>query len=189
MQASGQKNAQETKDPKFITMTETPVKKLILKLAIPTMVSMMITSVYNMADTFFVGQISTGSAEATSATAAVGLAFPLMAIIQAFGFMFGQGSGNFISRALGSQKTDEAERMAATGFFMALIADTLLMTLGLLFLHPLVILLGSTETTFYVLSVYFGAAGVKKSRHAVPAALCADAAGFLAAAWAVRLFF
>ena len=153
MQASGQKNAQETKDPKFITMTETPVKKLILKLAIPTMVSMMITSVYNMADTFFVGQISTGSAEATSATAAVGLAFPLMAIIQAFGFMFGQGSGNFISRALGSQKTDEAERMAATGFFMALIAGTLLMTLGLLFLHPLVILLGSTETTLpYALS-------------------------------------
>ena len=51
------------------------------------------------------------------------------------------------------------------------------------------VMLGSTETTFYVLSVYFGAAGVKKSRHAVPAALCADLAGFLAAAWTVRLFF
>ena len=131
---------------KLIAMTTEPVEKLIVKLAVPTMVSMMITSIYNMADTFFVGQISAGGAEATSATAAVGVAFPLMAIIQAFGFMFGHGSGNFISRALGSQKTDEAERMAATGFFLALLAGTLLMAVGLIFLHPLVRLLGSTDT-------------------------------------------
>jgi uncharacterized protein YqgC (DUF456 family) len=115
---------------KLIAMTTEPVEKLIVKLAVPTMVSMMITSIYNMADTFFVGQISAGGAEATSATAAVGVAFPLMAIIQAFGFMFGHGSGNFISRALGSQKTDEAERMAATGFFLALLAGTLLYDFG-----------------------------------------------------------
>lgn len=51
------------------------------------------------------------------------------------------------------------------------------------------VMLGSTETTFYVLAVYFGAAGIKKSRHALPAALCADAAGFLAAAWWVKVFF
>lgn len=138
--------SQEKQAQKFKTMTTEPVRKLIIRLAIPTIISMMITSVYNMADTFFVGQISGGSAEATSATAAVGVAFPLMAIIQAFGFMFGHGSGNFISRALGSQKTEEAERMAATGFFLALIAGTLLMAVGLTFLHPLVRLLGSTDT-------------------------------------------
>lgn len=129
---------------KFATMTTTPVKKLIIKLAIPTMISMMISSIYNMADTFFVGQIS-GEA-ATSATAAVGVSFPLMAIIQAFGFMFGQGSGNFISRALGSQKTEEAEKMAATSFFSALIAGLCLSVAGILFLEPLVRLLGSTDT-------------------------------------------
>ncbi|MBR1584521.1 MAG: MATE family efflux transporter [Clostridia bacterium] len=127
-------------------MTTAPVEKLILKLAVPTMVSMMITSIYNMADTFFVGQIAAGGAEATSATAAVGVAFPLMAIIQAFGFMFGHGSGNFISRALGRKDTAEAEKMASTGFFMALLCGIGLMALGLLFLHPLVKLLGSTET-------------------------------------------
>ena len=138
--------SQDKQNQKFVTMTTEPVKQLIIRLAIPTMISMMITSVYNMADTFFVGQISGGSAEATSATAAVGVAFPLMAVIQAFGFMFGHGSGNFISRALGSQKTDEAERMAATGFFMALICGGLLMALGLIFLEPLVRLLGSTDT-------------------------------------------
>lgn len=137
---------QDKQTQKFMTMTQTPVKKLILKLAVPTMASMMITSIYNMADTFFVGQINDGSAAATSATAAVGVAFPLMAVIQAFGFMFGHGSGNFISRALGSQKAEEAEKMAATGFFFALIAGFALMALGLLFLEPLARLLGSTDT-------------------------------------------
>ena len=135
---------QEKRAQKLITMTQTPVKKLIMKLAIPTMVSMMITSIYNMADTLFVGQITGG--EATSATAAVGVAFPLMAIIQAFGFMFGHGSGNYISRALGKQELGNAEKMAATGFFMALIAGLLLSALGLIFLEPLALLLGSTET-------------------------------------------
>ena len=140
---------QQTNDKqarKFITMTETPVKKLILKLAVPTIISMMISSIYNMADTFFVGQLANGSAGATSATAAVGIAFPLMSIIQAFGFMFGHGSGNFISRALGSQKTEEAEKMAATGFFMSILAGLCISLLGLSFLKPLVLLLGSTET-------------------------------------------
>ena len=141
-----QQQAPEKQEQKFITMTQTPVKKLILKLAVPTMASMMITSIYNMADTFFVGQINDGSAAATSATAAVGVAFPLMAVIQAFGFMFGHGSGNFISRALGSQKAEEAEKMAATGFFFALIAGFLLMAAGLIFLEPLARLLGSTDT-------------------------------------------
>ena len=138
--------SQDRQRQKLRQMTNAPVKSLIIKLAIPTMISMMITSIYNMADTFFVGQISGGSEAATSATAAVGVAFPLMAVIQAIGFMFGHGSGNFISRALGSQKTEEAERMAATGFFSALLGGLLLGAAGLLFLKPLVRLLGSTET-------------------------------------------
>ncbi|MBR6809071.1 MAG: MATE family efflux transporter, partial [Clostridia bacterium] len=113
---------QTAQSKKYQMMTETPIRKLILRLALPAIVSMMISSIYNMADTYFVGQLNEGSAAATSATAAVGIAFPLMSIIQAVGFMFGHGSGNFISRALGSQKTEEAERMAATGFFSALFA-------------------------------------------------------------------
>lgn len=135
-------------------MTTQPVEKLIVKLAVPTMISMMITSIYNMADTFFVGQIASGGAEATSATAAVGVAYPLMAVIQAFGFMFGHGSGNFISRALGRQDTSEAERMAATGFFMALLAGLCLGALGLALLTPLVRLLGSTDTILPYATAY-----------------------------------
>ena len=85
-------NAEE----KRIYMIETPVKKLVCTLAGPTILSMLITSFYNMADTFFVGKIN------TQATAAVGVVFSIMAIIQAIGFFFGHGSGNYISRKLGA---------------------------------------------------------------------------------------
>ncbi len=121
-------------------MLETPVRKLVCTLAGPTILSMLITSFYNMVDTFFVGKIN------TQATGAVGIVFSVMAIIQAVGFFFGHGSGNYISRKLGAKEIEEAEKMAATGFFSALIAGFILMALGLLFLEPLAYLLGSTET-------------------------------------------
>lgn len=85
---------------------------------------MLITSFYNMADTFFVGRID------TQATGAVGIVFSVMAIIQAVGFFFGHGSGNFISRKLGAKETEEAEKMAAVGFFTAFIAGIVLMVLS-----------------------------------------------------------
>ena len=98
----------------FRKMTETPIPKLILSLAAPTILSMLITSIYNLADTFFVGQIS------TSASGAVGVVSSLMAIIQALGFMLGHGAGSIISRSLGSQNTQAANRFASTSFFTAL---------------------------------------------------------------------
>ena len=93
-------------DAKYIQMTQTPVESLICRLAVPTIISNLITTFYNMADTFFIGKIS------TSASGAVGIAFAVMAAIQAVGFFFGQGSGNNISRLLGRQETDKAERLA-----------------------------------------------------------------------------
>ena len=96
---------------KYNMMTQMKVEPLILKMALPTIVSMLITSIYNMADSYFVGKIS------TSATAAVGVVYPLMNIIQAVGFFFGHGSGNFISRKLGAKEIGQAEQMASTGFF------------------------------------------------------------------------
>lgn len=127
---------------KFDYMTKTPVQTLVLKLADPTILSMLISSLYNMADTFFVGQIG------TSATAAVGIVFSLMAIIQAIGFFFGHGSGNFISMAMGSQDSQSAEKMAAVGFFSCFAFSAILGALGLLFIDPLVWFLGATETIF-----------------------------------------
>ena len=124
----------------FEKMTQTPVPKLILGLAAPTILSMLITSIYNLADTFFVGQIS------TSASGAVGIVSSLMAILQALGFMLGHGSGSIISRSLGSQNTDAATRFASTSFFTALVFGGIITAAGLLTLPDFMMLLGSTET-------------------------------------------
>lgn len=126
---------------KFERMTTQPVERLILRLAVPTIISMLVTSFYNMADTYFVGQLN------TSATAAVGVVFPVMAIIQAFGFFFGHGSGNFVSRALGRQELGPARQMVSTGFFSALIAGTAIMLLGLCIPGQLCRWLGATPTS------------------------------------------
>ena len=131
----------DANEEKFLRMTTQPVGGLVCRLAVPCIVSMMITALYNLADTFFVGRM-----HSNSATGAIGVAFSLMAIIQAVGFFFGHGSGNFISRELGGHRRDQAEEMAATGFLLSFAGGCLLTLLGLLFLEPLVRLLGSTET-------------------------------------------
>lgn len=121
-------------------MTETPVAKLILSLGIPTTVSMLITNIYNMADSYFVSQVSLSAGGATS------IVFGIMSILQAFGFMFGHGAGSNISRMLGSKHIEKASRYASTGFFWSLLFGLLIMTGGLIFLEPLMRLLGSTDT-------------------------------------------
>ena len=126
---------------KYIQMTTTPVGRLIGRLAVPTVITMLITSIYNMADTYFVGLLDN-----TSATGAVGVVFSFMAIIQACGFLFGQGSGNYISRALGQQRREDAAHMASFGFFASVLTGCAITVLGLIFLDPLARLLGSTDT-------------------------------------------
>ena len=133
-------SAEDRTAQQFRKMTETPIPKLILSLAAPTILSMLITSIYNLADTFFVGQIS------TSASGAVGVVSSLMSIIQALGFMLGHGAGSIISRSLGSQNTKAATRFASTSFFTALTFGLILAAVGLTTLPHFMMLLGSTET-------------------------------------------
>jgi putative MATE family efflux protein len=131
-------------------MTEAPVERLVCSLAVPSVTIMLISALYNMADTYFVGSLG------TSAVAAVGIIFPLMAIIQALGFFFGHGSGNYISRRLGAQDLEAAAKMATTGFFSALIGGSLLAVLGLVFLEPLCRVLGATPTILPYARQYMG---------------------------------
>ena len=121
-------------------MTETPVSKLIISLGIPTTISMLVTSLYNMADTYFVGELG------ESQQAATGILFTLQAIIQAVAFMLGQGSGTMVSKALADKNKKEASEYVSTAFFTALAAGTVLMILGLIFINPFMRILGSTET-------------------------------------------
>ena len=127
-------------EAKYIQMTETPMPKLVTSMALPAMASTLITTVYNMADTFFVSQIG------TSASAAVGVVFAVMSLIQALGGGFGMGAGSIISRKLGEKKDDEASLYASCAFFGALSFGAAILIIGLVFLEPLMRLLGATDT-------------------------------------------
>lgn len=122
-------------------LTQAPVSRVILTMAVPTIVSMLVTCFYVIVDTYFVGQLNTQS------TAAVGIVFPLMSLIQAIGSFFGHGSGAYMSRELGARRTDNASSMATTGLVYALLTGILIAILALFFLRPLSLLLGSTATS------------------------------------------
>ena len=121
-------------------MLHTPIPKLIVSLSIPTLASQLISVFYNTADTYFVSKLS------TSASAAVGVVFSLMSIIQAFGFGIGMGCGSIISRSLGNRDNERADRTASSAFFFAAAVGLLICITGLCTLRPLMRLLGSTET-------------------------------------------
>lgn len=127
-------------DQHYIKMTETPVSRLILNLGIPTTISMLITNIYNMADTYFVGTLG------ESAQAATGILFTVQAIMQGIAFMLGHGGGTFIARALADKNTEDATKYISSAFCIGGIIGLIITTLGLSFLTPLVRFLGSTET-------------------------------------------
>nr|WP_305148484.1 MATE family efflux transporter [Flavonifractor sp. DFI.6.63] len=129
-------------------MTQTPVRRLVVTMAVPTIISMLVTSVYNMADTYFVGKIG------TSATAAVGVTLPLMSIFQAIAYTLGQGSGNTVARLLGQKKREDAEVFVSIAFFSAFFCGVIISALGTILLEPLVGLLGATATSAPYASAY-----------------------------------
>lgn len=138
------------KQDNYTFLTHAPVHRVILSMAVPTIISMLVTSIYGMVDTYYVGKINTQS------TAAVGISFSIMTIIQAIGFFFGHGSGNYISRCLGSKDTEKASCMAATGLTYSFSFGLLLAVVGLVFLRDICIFLGSTETILPYTERYLG---------------------------------
>ena len=146
------KNSQEKLD----YLMNAPIPKLIRDMSVPTIISMLVTSFYNLVDTAFVGRID------TQATAAVGVSFSVMALIQAFSFLFGHGSGNYISRQLGAREFDDAKKMASVGFVSVLIVGVLISVFGFIFVAPISRMLGSTETILpyavkYLRIIFLGA--------------------------------
>lgn len=134
----------------YTFLTEAPVHKVVFTMAIPTIISMLSTSMYNLADTYFVGSINTQS------VAAVGVSFAMMAVIQAVGFFYGHGAGNYISRKLGAKEEENARKMAATGFVLSFLTGLVIAILGQLFLTPLCLTLGSTPTILPYTEHYLG---------------------------------
>ena len=131
-------NQKELKQYEKLVLT--PVERLIPSLAVPTVISMMVTMIYNLVDAFFVGKLG------TSASAAIGIVLGVQSIIQAFGFMLGHGSGSLISIHLGKGEKETADRLLSTAFFTALVFSLVLSAVCFLSLTPLMRLMGSTDT-------------------------------------------
>ena len=129
-----------TTQSQYDMMTKTPIWKLLLTMSVPSVVSTLVTNIYNLVDTAFVGQLG------TSASGAVGIVFGFMAIIQAFGYLFGQGAGSVLSRALGEKDHEKASLYTSVGFFSSFLLGVLITIFGFLFLDDIVMFLGSTPT-------------------------------------------
>ncbi|WP_126029812.1 MATE family efflux transporter [Bifidobacterium callimiconis] len=127
-------------DAKYRQMTGSPIRPLILRLCLPAVISNLVTTAYNLTDTFFIGQLG------TSQSGAIGIAFSIMTVLQAIGFFFGNGAGNSMSRELGKRNDDRAARLLAVGFAGSVLCGLTVAIIGLLTLHPLVMMLGSTTT-------------------------------------------
>ncbi|MBQ9922665.1 MAG: MATE family efflux transporter [Clostridia bacterium] len=130
---------QDLQAKKHFQMTQTPIPALIRRLSTPTLITMMITALYNLCDTYFVGSLG------TEQSAAVGIVFSIMALIQAIGFCMGMGAGNYSSRLLGEKKPDTAETVASIGFFTSLFLGLILTVLGVIFIEDIVLLIGASE--------------------------------------------
>lgn len=139
---------EERRAQHYRKMTETPVSRLVTRLAVPTIISMLVSSIYNMADTYFVSKLG------TSAAGAVGVVFSVMAIIQAVGFTIGMGGGVIMSRQLGAQRQEDAERTASSAFWFSILMGLVLAVVGITFNGPLMRLLGATETILPYASSY-----------------------------------
>lgn len=142
MQKDGTKNlsASDIQEQQYKRMTSEPVGRVVLSMGIPAVLGMLVTALYNSADTYFVGQLG------TSASGAVGVVFSLMNIIQAIGFTIGQGASSLISRKLGEKEYDRANAIASTAMLLAVLFGLLILAVGLAFLDPFMRLLGATET-------------------------------------------
>ena len=138
------------KEDNYTFLTQEPIPKVIGTMAVPTIIAMLITNLYNIVDTYFVGKIN------TQATAAVGIVFSVMFFIQAFSFFFGNGSGNYISRELGSKNRRNAEQMASTALGYAFISSIIIVVFGLIFLDKICVFLGSTSTILPYTRQYLG---------------------------------
>ena len=127
-------------DARFYEMTQAPLGRTIVRLAVPSTVANIVTVTYNLTDTFYVGCVG------TAAVAAAGVVMPLTVILKSIGLMFGMGSANRMSVALGKKNQDFAERLASNGFFTTLFVAAIIAAVAICLRDPLAVVLGSTRT-------------------------------------------
>ena len=114
------RDAKDKKEIRRQYILTAPLLPLLVKMAVPTIIGMLVTLIYNLTDTFFIGMLGN-----KSMTAAIGIAFSFISVIQAIGFWFGYGSGNAMSRSLGEGKDEDAETFSSTSVVIALVSGFL----------------------------------------------------------------
>lgn len=129
---------EQKREERFLRITTGSIYPLLVKMAIPSMIGMIVATVYNVTDTFWVGKLND-----TTLTASVGVVFTFVSIIQAIGFWFGYGSGNYVSRMLGKKEVEKAEEMASTGVLLGILVGMLMLAAGLFTLRPMATLMGA----------------------------------------------
>ena len=135
-----EKSSEKSQSQNLSYMLTSPISSLVIKMAIPSIIGMLILSVYSLVDIYFVSKLG------ASASAAVGIVFSIMTLVQAMGFMLGTGGGSIISRKLGGGDIEKADKVASVTFFSAIVAGFLVMIFGLVFKTDLMKLLGATDT-------------------------------------------
>lgn len=134
------KRADSDPQARYLKMTTESIPKLIVSMAVPAICSQIVTSLYNIADTYFVGSIG------TSATAAPGVAMPLLMIIQAVSLMLAMGAGSLAARQLGAREDEDANRTISTAFFLSVMIGTVIGAISLMALEPIMVICGATDT-------------------------------------------
>ena len=144
------KSGEEKRSEKLRKLTSDPLYPLLVKMAVPSMVGMIVSTVYSMTDTYFVGKLDN-----VDLTASVGIVFSFVSVIQAIGFWFGYGSGNHISRSLGKKEYEIDERYAAAGVALAIITGLVILLLGIPLLDRLSIILGAATGPLHEATVRY----------------------------------
>ena len=134
-----QKGAQKQEQRKMMMLHE-PISKVILKMSIPTIIAFLINSIYSLADTYFVSSLG------TNATAAVSVNASLAQLIMMCGSMLAIGANSYIARLLGKGNDQKASQVLSTAFFSAFAIGSVLMVVGVVFMTPMVRMLGATPT-------------------------------------------
>ena len=125
-----------------------PIPKALLAMGIPTMIGMLINALYNLVDAYFVGGLG------ESQMAAISVVYPLGQVVVGLGLLFGNGAASYISRLLGQKNRDQANRVASTALYSSLFIGAIIIALSIIFLKPILRLLGATESILPYATTY-----------------------------------
>lgn len=139
-----------SRNNKMELLGNAPISKALLAMGIPTMLGMMVNAIYNLVDAYFVGGLG------TSQMGAISVVYPLGQIVVGLGLLFGNGSASYLSRLLGNRDQEQADRVASTALYSSVAVGAVLIIFSMIFLRPILRLLGATDSIMPYAMTYAG---------------------------------